>query len=231
MCRAKTSFPVKKNKKKKVFFRYITFGRRFLGELCAMNVCVCVCVSAVTEPATLGREKPFDFIVSGINAPNSFTVTTSLVVEKGKQVLWLEAMNLKHWKGAGDPAQVISLFTRKFERAVYTCFCLFLCVCERKRIIIFIFFFTCSSMRQCTYSATPVEIQAGSIIFRGGASQGRAWFAGPSHVPVGLVGALEICFYSKGQNSRGVSIGRVIPVPPVLTCCLSVMHSRDLVAP
>lgn len=41
---------------------------------------------------------------------------------------------------------------------------------------------------------SPVETLVGSVICWGGASQGRARLAGSSHVPVGLVRALEICF-------------------------------------
>lgn len=158
-------------------------GQRFLGELSAMNVCLCLLW--LSQP--LGRKKPLDCIVSGIKAPNYFLIFPFYLESRyyGSK----PSVGQKCGWGGERRAQVISLLTCEVEQVEY----MFLFSIQCVNWIVS--FFTYSSVFQCTYSASPsFKIHVGSIICWGGASQGTARLAGSSHVPVGLMGALEICF-------------------------------------
>lgn len=132
-----------------------------------------------------GGKKPFNFIVSGINAPNYFP--------------WHPI--LFHWeRKAGTTGWSHDIKTLRGNRATTGNVTLHLWIWPEFNTHFLIKYVKGSisllhEMCQCTYSATPASQDPSGIHHLLGRCQsGPGKTCRSSHVPVGLVRALEICF-------------------------------------
>lgn len=184
------------------FFLDITLRRRFLGELCAMNVCASV--SAVTEPPTLGREKPFDFYCLGNKRTKLFYrhhISSHWERKAGTMVRSHDFKTVEG--GGGSSAGNFTIHLEIWTSWIYWfCFCLFFCheVCERKRIF---FFFYMQFYVSVHIFSHPSWDPSGIHHLLGWCKSGQGMVCWFKSCPCTSSGGARDLFYSKAKIVEG----------------------------